>query len=573
MMHGNDNTEGLRILYDSKEVKYKKPFGCLRQGEECRIRIGVPVTCPVVNVNLIIEREDGYKKTVPLMLAGQEGNYLYFEGTFSLNESGLYFYVFCFEKADSSFTLYRCGDSDTNMEDGEKWQITCVSDDYFTPSSFEGKVVYQIFPDRFAKEGETDISEKLGPFTVHTDISEPPLKGADEHGNWNSDFYGGNLKGIQSKLPYLKELGVGVIYLNPIFKAFSNHRYDTADFMKIDPMLGTDEDFSELCKEAEKQGIRIILDGVFSHVGSNSIYFDKDNVFGGGAVSDPDSPYRSWFDFKTYPDEYTCWWDIPTLPCINEMSDGYLDLIIRNEDSVIAHYLRLGASGFRLDVADELPDEFIAMLRERVKEINPDAIVIGEVWEDASNKISYNVRRKYFSGSELDSVMNYVYRDAVINLLKKDITPAEFIGTVNTIYENYPKSSLNCCMTLLSSHDTRRVRTMLENNVSDTVKALKTASAIQYFLPGMPMIYYGDEVGMKGSDDPENREFFKCGENSDELLDHYRMLGRLRNEKDALRVGDLEITECEGNLKITRKTQNESISLNVCVDELTFEIQ
>ncbi len=555
----------LRILYDSAKKEYKSPFGCIRENEGCNISIKVPKSCPAVSVILVMEKEGGQDMTVPLGSVCDEGEYRRFSGNFRL-ENGLYFYFFRIIKEDSSFDLFRWGDHDTNMEDGEKWQVTCLPEDYAVPSRFEGKIMYQIFPDRFAKSGECDPSEKLEPYTIHKDVSEPPIKGPDKNGYWNTDFYGGNLKGIKEKLPYLKGFGVGVIYLNPIFAALSNHRYDTADYMKIDPMLGTEEDFIDLCRTAKEQDILIILDGVFSHVGSNSKYFES-------AVTDPNSPYKSWFDFRHYPDDYDCWWDIKTLPCVKELESGFLDLIIRNEDSVVAHWLKLGASGFRLDVADELPDEFIALLRARVKEIDPDALVLGEVWEDASNKISYDIRRKYFSGGELDGVMNYPFRDAIINLLCRRIGAEKFVSIIERIYENYPFDALNCSMTFLSSHDTTRILTELGREIADTVKALKTASAMQYFLPGMPSIYYGDEVGMTGSSDPFNRAFFLPTENAPELTNHYKMLGELRLSSKALTSGTLEISHNGNEVTISRAFGKERKALTVNIESLEFKIE
>lgn len=562
----------LRILYDSAKKEHKSPFGCIVADENCRVSISVPKSTGAIEVKIIIEQEGGQTLTVPLGSICNEDEYRRFSGDFSLNEEGLYFYYFVVRKECGSFRLFRYCDHDTNIEDGEKWQLTVLPRDYKVPDGFGGKVMYQIFPDRFHKSGECDLTDKLKPFTVHKDITEPPMKGPDEHGFWNTDFYGGNLRGIEEKLPYLRSLGVGVIYLNPIFMAFSNHRYDTADYMRIDPMLGTEEDFVSLCSSAKEQGIKIILDGVFSHVGSDSKYFDREGVFGGGAVSDPNSPYRSWFDFKKYPSKYTSWWDIDTLPCVNEMCDGFLDLIIRDKDSVVAHWLKLGASGFRLDVADELPDGFIALLRKRVKEIDPNAIVIGEVWEDASNKISYDVRRKYFSGGELDGVMNYPFRDAIINLLCGRICAIEFRSIIEHLYENYPFDALNCSMTFLSSHDTTRILTELGREINDTVKALKLASTIQFFLPGMPSIYYGDEVGMTGGSDPFNRGYFCPTENADELTAHYKYLASLRNTTPALREGALSITLDGDTVTVTRSLENESISLTFDPHELSYQI-
>lgn len=572
-MENKDCTECQRILYNSKKPLYKTPYGCITQNEECTVRVGVPLTCPVISASVVLEREDGFCLNVPLIPENEKEGYCYYKAVFSLFAPGLYFYYFRFEKEDSCFNLFRLGEDDTNMEEGEKWQLTCLPRGYRAPERFEGRVVYQIFPDRFSKAGKVDLKDKLTPYTVHKDLSEEPIKGPDKDGNWNCDFYGGNLRGIEKKLPYLKSLGVGAIYLNPIFKAYSNHRYDTADYMKIDPMLGDEKDFERLCKKAKKLDILIILDGVFSHVGSNSIYFDSEGIFGNGALSNPDSPYRDWFDFKHYPDEYDCWWDVPTLPCVKEMSEGFLDLIIRNEDSVVAHWLRLGASGFRLDVADELPDEFISLLRKRVKEISSDAIVIGEVWEDASNKISYNKRRTYFSNGELDGVMNYVFRDGIINLFCKRISADEFVSTVRSITENYPASTLNCCMTLLSSHDTTRIQTELGRVLTDTVKGIKAASALQYFLPGMPMIYYGDEVGMKGGDDPENRAFFMPQENASELTEHYKSLGRLRKESLALRLGSTRIHNEGDTLILEREYEDDIRELRLNIRTLDYEIK
>jgi glycosidase len=338
-------------------------------------------------------------------------------------------------------------------------------------------------------------------------------------------------------------------------------------------MLGDENDLSELCRRAKEHGILVILDGVFSHVGSNSKYFDSEGVFGNGAVSDPNSSYRDWFDFVNYPDEYDCWWDVPTLPCVKEMSEGFLDLIIRNEDSVIAHWMRLGVSGFRLDVADELPDEFITLLRKRVKEIDPDGIVIGEVWEDASNKISYEKRRRYFSGGELDGVMNYVFRDGIINLFCKRITADEFSASVRQLCENYPSFALNCSMTLLSSHDTTRIQTELGRVLTDTVKGIKAASVLQYFLPGMPTIYYGDEVGMKGGDDPDNRAFFKEEPEAPELIEHYRELGELRKNNACLRVGKTAISSCGNEITVVRTHKENSMQLVLDVDSLDYIIK
>jgi pullulanase len=224
-------------------------------------------------------------------------------------------------------------------------------------------------------------------------------------------------------------------------------------------------------------------------------------------------------------------------------------------------------------VADELPDEFIALLRRRVKEIDPEGIVIGEVTEDASNKISYEKRRKYFSGGELDGVMNYVFRDGIINLFCKRITAEEFAATVREICENYPPFALRSSMTLLSSHDTTRIQTELGRVLTDTVKGIKAASILQYFLPGMPTIYYGDEVGMKGGDDPYNRAFFKEEPEAPELLKHYRKLGELRKNNACLRMGKTDISSCGNEITVVRTHKENSMQLVLDVDSLDYIIK
>ena len=285
--------------------------------------------------------------------------------------------------------------------------------------------MYQIFPDRFYGFHKTfDIPKKRPEYTIHYDWYAPISfnKHPFEDGVACNDFYGGNLKGIQEKLPYLKSLGVSVLYLNPIFDAYSNHKYDTADYKTIDPMFGTEEDFKNLCNAAESMGIRIILDGVFSHTGADSIYFNKYGSYGenNGAYKDEKSPYHSWYQFTDYPN-YDSWWGCNNLPNVNEMEDSYLDYILRDKDSVVKKWLKCGAYGWRLDVADELPDNFIKILRKEVKSQNPDGVIIGEVWEDASNKTAYNNLREYLWGYELDSVMNYPFKDNVLAFLMDEI--------------------------------------------------------------------------------------------------------------------------------------------------------
>lgn len=579
----------MRIHFDSKKCEHKTPFGTVRAGECCSFMICVPTSCKATGVGLILEDCDGKLcREVSFTLKADDETYQQWCGSFTM-ECGLYFYWFRIYQGDSSFRLFKQG-SLTNMEAGEKWQVSFIPADFTTPDYAKGAVMYQIMPDRFYKSGECDLTDKLQPYTVQEDWYALPRYGPDAQGHWNNDFFGGNFAGIREKLPYLKEFGVGVLYLNPIFMAFSSHRYDTADYKRPDPMLGTQEDFKALCDEAHRLGMRVILDGVFSHTGDNSIYFDSQKIFGNGAVSNPDSPYRAWYRFYEYPDDYDAWWSIKTLPCVEELTPSYLDYIIEDADSVAAHWIRLGADGFRLDVADELPDEFILRLKKRIRAIKPDAMLLGEVWEDASNKRAYDVSRRYFVDGELDSVMNYPWRTAIIDFVNGTDDGAAFAECVETIAENYPPQVLACVMNLLSSHDRARILTVLGDDFdgSKEEKAkrrlspesyhaarelLKMASFLQFTLPGMPSIYYGDEAGLEGFEDPYCRRTFPWGREDVSLQAYFRSLGHLKTELPALRCGDIRICSAkDGRLHFWRRSEMQEAEIFVNRTDENWEL-
>jgi len=562
----------MRILYDSKKLKYKTPFGTLRTGEKCTMTIYVPSTVQATMVSCIFNRADGSHATnADIPFKEKEGSYDVFQGTFSLFETGLYFYYFYISHSFGGFRLFKQGD-DTNMEAGDMWQLSCIPDSFSTPDWAKGGIIYQIFPDRFHKAGSVDLTGKLEPYSVHKYWHEEvDWRPTDDGIVLNNDFYGGNFKGITEKMDYIAELGTTILYLNPISKSFSNHRYDTGDYKVPDPMLGTIEDFKELCHAAHERGIRVILDGVYSHTGSNSLYFNKNSAFHGtGAFQSPDSPYRSWYTFYQWPNAYHSWWNFDTLPTVNKMDPAFIKYIITDEDSVIAHWLKLGADGFRLDVADELPDEFLKLLYNRVKQIKPDALVLGEVWEDASSKTAYGKRRTYFTNAELDSVMNYPYRTAILNFMRGFDSGRGFKEAVMSIAENYPPQVVACNMNLLGTHDTPRILTALVDDFDGTREEkskrrlsrnqrevahdrLLMASFLQYMLPGCPSIYYADEAGMEGYKDPFNRRPYPWGREDPELLEHYKRLGSLRKRLEELRLGDIQFFQAgDKHLGFTR---------------------
>jgi len=396
-------------------------------------------------------------------------------------------------------------------------------------------------------------------YVMRDDWGGIPAHQPDEQGiTQNNDFFGGNLRGIIEKLGYLEDLGITVIYLNPIFEAYSNHRYDTANYMKIDPLLGTEEDFIELCQKAKGKGIRIILDGVFNHTGSDSVYFNKNGRFPGpGAYQSKDSPYYQWFHFIHFPDKYESWWGIDTLPSVNETDDSYRNYIIWDSDSVVKHWLKCGASGFRLDVADELPDEFLDDLRFAVKNADPDSAIIGEVWEDATNKIAYGIRRRYFLGNQLDTVMNYPLKNGILDFLiyYKDGMMLE--NLVNGLWENYPKAAFYSLMNLLGTHDTSRILTILSENSSDEGEArqkLFLALMIVSFLPGIPCIYYGDEIGMRGGRDPLNRTCFDFDQRDHLIYKFYKRLFAFRSRIDHLENYEFQPRSAYGSFYSFRRT-------------------
>ena len=555
----------MRILYNSKQPHFKDPFGTLVPGQNCTLHIHIPSSVKSTRVECLIQYENGvHAFSVGLELQEKKDAYDIFRGNFCFLHPGLYFYYFYITTENGGFRLFKYGD-DTNMEAGDLWQVSCVPEDFHVPQWAQGATMYQIFPDRFCKSGEVDLTGKLQPYTVHTSWNEEVTWQPTPDGKvLNNDFYGGNFRGITEKMDYIASLGVTVLYLNPISKSFSSHRYDTGDYMTPDPMLGTMEDFTAMCDAAHARGIRVILDGVYSHTGSTSLYFDKDRQFGGnGAYCSQGSPYYSWYQFHRWPDSYKSWWNFDTLPTVNKMDPAFVEYIITGENSVVAHWLNAGCDGFRLDVADELPSEFLSLLKKRIRQIRPDALLLGEVWEDASNKIAYDQRRRYFVDGQLDSVMNYPFRTAILNFLRQRDDGRRLADTVMTIRENYPPEVFLANMNLLGTHDSARILTALvddfegsreemsKRKLSDQDYAfardlLLMASFLQYTLPGTPSLYYGDEAGMQGCKDPFNRRPYPWGREDPVLLEHHRQLGQLRKSLEVLRLGDIRFFQAGG---------------------------
>ena len=561
------------FVFDPRHPLCKTPFGAVPCGGEVLFHCRPLAVEAFTHCALVVQMEfAGTEREIEMTLTGQEGDRSCFSLAFPAPaEPDLLWYHFRFWREDrSGCDLDKTG----YRSDGQilAWQLTVYQENH-TPAWFGKGVTYQIFPDRFCRLELPDPAGMIGGRWVHENWDEHPEWRPDARGEiWNRDFFGGSLKGVASRLDYLAELGVDTIYFCPIFESASNHRYNTADYMRIDPMLGTEEDFRQLCAQAKERGIRVILDGVFNHVGSQSRYFNDDGFYPTlGAAQSQDSPYCNWFWFHPWPSDYDSWWGIKTLPAVREDNPDYINYIIEDPDSVVRHWLKAGASGWRLDVADELPDCFIEKIRAAMGETDPEALLIGEVWEDASTKIAYSQRRRYLLGSELHGVMNYPFRNALLAYLQ-GADADYFRETMETLRENYPKEAFYSLMNFLGTHDTPRVLTVLGGGQAPASREeraafrlsptqlerglalVKLAALVLFTFPGSPTVYYGDEAGLEGWEDPLNRGTYPWGRENQDLLAHFSRLGRLRHQYEALRQGDFRWAYTAGGLLAYTRT-------------------
>ena len=533
------------ISFNSWNEYFKAPFGALKINEGADIKVNVNDN-DVYSINLIIEKEDENLKfeNVRRISLEKENDKVYKCKIEPLLTPGIYYYYFEVEiNRDGNYQKKFYGKVEKNGETCEysyanlkKYQLT-VYEESKVPDWFKEGILYHIFIDRFNNGNRSGkpSNPKKNSF-IYANWEDDPMYIKDANGNivrW--DFYGGNLKGIINKLGYLKKLGVSIIYLSPVFESSSNHKYSTGDYKKIDPMFGDEEIFKELIDKAEAKGISIILDGVFSHTGADSVYFNKFNNYDSkGAYGNEDSPYRNWYNFNDSKEGYECWWGVSDLPNINELEPSYMDYIIKDKDSVLNKWTKMGVKGWRLDVVDELPDEFVTEFKKELRNTENDSVLVGEVWEDASNKISYGKRRKYLLGNQLDSVMGYPFRKGMLSFLNGEIKSYELNDIYMNMKENYPPESFKANLNLLGTHDVKRVKTAL-NNDKDMVKLAVLA---QMTFEGVPYIYYGDEAGLEGGVDPDNRRPYPWKNEDNEMIDFYRNSIQTRNRVKALSTGD-----------------------------------
>ena len=564
--------------YNSRNVYHKAPFGAVKSESVIHFCIEAEDGVFIHDIFLCVFKDGESVKNYPMHYVGKRENYSIFSVDIELKSVGLYWYYFSVNSEKGNFNLYKGQNADISYE-GALYQITVYDKEFSTPQKMKGGVIYHIFVDRFYRSNDSEaVFAKSG---VLKEWNEP-VTIVDSDGVFRAnDFYGGNLRGIIEKLDYLKSLGVTMIYLSPIFKSSSNHRYDTGDYMQIDELLGSEKTFEELIEKAKSYGIGIMLDGVFNHTGSDSLYFNKFGNYNSiGAYESKESPYYDWYYFNNFPDDYGCWWGITVTPTVNKNNLSYRKFIF-GKNGVLDKWCHKGIEGLRLDVVDELDIDFVNEINTTVKSIDNNITIIGEVWEDASNKIAYSQRRPYLLGHQLDGVMNYPFKNAILKFCF-DMDSISFIDSIMTIYENYPLDALNSSMTFLGTHDTvRAINSLAGVDISNTTKQerlyyklndndrknakerLIFASTLQYVLPGVPSIFYGDEVGLEGYEDPINRKPFPWNDMDNQLLEHYIELGNIRSIYKNAFKGEMNIYTKNEYLYIERYNNEEKISLMV----------
>ena len=565
-----------QVWHDSQDINYRSPVGAAEAGSKVRMSLRLRTKEGIRQVILRCWQDQTGEYLIPLETKDDpfQEEHLY-SGWLPLPEKGgLVWYYFIISMEDGTWYYgnnpEQLGGMGTLYDHvPPSFQITVFNKGAKTPDWFKHAVMYQIFPDRFSREGNTIIEKKGAVF--HACWQDDPCyyKDPDTKEIVAYDFFGGNLKGIEKKLDYLKDLGISVIYLNPVFESESNHHYDTGDYHKIDPILGSNEDFRHLVDTAKAKGIRIILDGVFSHTGSNSRYFNREGQYNTiGAFQSPDSPYYEWYNFRNFPYEYESWWNFSTLPDVKETTPSYMDFIIYDKDSVMHHWMKEGIAGWRLDVIDELPAAFSQAFFAELKKTNPDAVMIGEVWEDASHKVAYGVPREYLCGQEMDSAMNYPFRQILFDFLLGRTDARMSLRRFESLRENYPRENFYAMMNLIGSHDVERAITVLgEEPFYDGMPAIEQSRARlsddQYNLgmarlfmaalwqmtyPGVPCVYYGDEIAMQGFKDPYNRRPYDWEHGDTYVRSRYERMIRVRNEHTALQTGELLPLYAEGDV-------------------------
>jgi glycosidase len=576
----------LSLVFDSRASADKSPFGAVTAGTDVAFALGA--LPGVEQLTLVIEKrklEGNYDvleydelARVPLVRA-PAGERERWSGHYTFAETAVYGYWFeariggrtvIFENNDTPIYWTReRGANGLGVTAGmpashkriRRYRQTVYAAGYQVPAWAKDAVYYYIFPERF-RNGDRRNDPKQG-------VDRYQDKGVEFHANWNdrpwkpgtgdgsdavynNDFFGGDIAGIIEKLDYVKSVGANTLYITPMFTAASNHKYDTADYKHIDPHFGSNDDFARLCAQAAKRGIRVLPDASLNHTGADSIYFDRFGTRGGqGAFSgnkiNPASPYASWYSFdnkQAEPDrQFKGWLGALDLPELDKGSPSFREFAFGAPDSVMKTWLDRGAAGWRMDVAPWVPDDFWRAWRTAVKHKKSDALTVSETWFDAS---------KFFLGDEFDSTMNYIFRNALLDYANGGDANL-MVANLELMRENYPPQAFSALMNLLSTHDVARSLHVFGDvdvdgkatpaEVALAKQKLRLAVFFQMTYPGAPAIYYADEVGVTGGDDPMNRATYpwadRGGHPDTALLADFRRLTKLRHDLPVLRHGVL----------------------------------
>lgn len=555
----------MKIKHEIKKVRLTSG------GAIYKVSIKIPMSLGWIERVKISVGNSKEKKIFQMGYVRNDDEFSYFETELELATQAIYHYYFSFE-ANGNF-YYHKRFNKTGNQSITKEECWKMSVNFEVPEWAQGAVMYHIFVDRY-RRGSKEPLEKMPNRKIHDTWDEGPVLGPDENGLWNVDFYGGDLKGIEETLSYLKKLGVDIIYLSPIVRSQSNHRYDTADYFEVDPYAGTNEALKELCDAAHKKGMKVILDAVFNHTGNDSKYFNEFGTYDTvGAYQSESSEYNDFYKkhWNNGRMEFAYWWGMKNLPECDGNSPKWKNYIL-GDGGVIDYWFSLGIDGLRLDVADELTDEFIEGIRIAAKRNKQDAFIIGEVWKNPMR-----MNRGYIeSGKGMDTVMNYLLVDALIRYFKySDVRKLNNI--VREIFTEYPEGAINSLMNFTSTHDISRAIeifacqtefqkfgewawNLLDENV-DWARAhnltarqykfgknlMKTYMCALAFFPGTFSIFYGDEVGMRGAGNLANRGPYPWGRRDKDTLEFFRELLKVRKNEAFLKKADFRIVavNCE----------------------------
>lgn len=583
--------------FEGEKIQVCTTESTARINEKYSINLKIAGEYGFVNeAKVIMNQQKGTnEKEFKMEYISTENDMNFFSCNISFDNVGVYY--FCIRLVINGETKWIKYDKKHNRacmtsENMPYWTITVYEQDFHVPEWAKGKIMYQIFPDRFY-QSKNYMPEPISGRVTKSWGEMPNWKPNDDGNVSNNDFFMGNLKGIEEKLDYLEELGVGIIYLNPIFLSQSNHRYDTADYKVVDPYLGTNEDLKSLCESVHNHGMKIVIDAVFNHTGNDSKYFNEfENYETIGAVKGPESPFYNWYK-RSSDGKFEYWWNFHNLPVCDSDNLDWQNFIY-GENGVLDSWFSLGIDGIRLDVADELTDKFIENIRKTAKHNKQDCFIIGEVWDNAITKEKNGRQRTYLLGKGLDSVMNYQFTNAILKYIR--FGRYEYlIETINEILAQYPKDAVNSLMNSLSTHDiTRAMTTLVSDGIQNSRynwvwdvpysrelqlkldsftddlyqkarQLIKLATTIQYFLPGNPCIYYGDEIGMYGYKDPFNRKCFSWNNIDSELHDFFVKLGKIRTQSEFLSDAEMRVLEANENIFIFERYSNNKVDDRILI--------